>query len=112
VRRVPTLKKLALGCFIALSTLTVAATAEEMTGYISDAHCGAKHSTVSEKNTKCVKDMCIKGGADPVLVSSGKVVKFDGDSKDKAKEYAGQNVKIDGTMEGDTLKISSISAAQ
>jgi hypothetical protein len=56
--------------------------------------------------------MCIKGGADPVLVSEGKVMKFDDESKEKAKEFAGDNVKIDGTMDGDTIKVSSIQKAE
>ncbi len=106
------MKKLTFGCFLAVSVFSLAAAADQMTGYISDAHCGAKHSSPSAANTKCVKDMCINGGADPVLVSSGKVVKFDDGSKDKAKAFAGQNVTIDGTMDGDLLKVSSISEAK
>lgn len=92
---------------------TVSATfafAEDITGYVSDAHCGAKHSTVSAANSKCVAG-CLKGG-DPVLVSNGKVLTFDADSKEKAKAHAGENVKIDGSLEGDTVKISSISKAE
>jgi hypothetical protein len=54
----------------------------------------------------------MKKGADPVLVSEGKVVKFDDASKDKAKTFLGANVKIDGTMAGDTIKISSIEKAE
>jgi hypothetical protein len=106
------LKKFAFGCFLTFSVFSMFAAADQMTGYISDAHCGAKHSSPSAANTKCVKDMCINGGSDPVLVSDGKVVKFDADSKDKAKEFAGQNVTIDGSMAGDSLKITSISAAK
>ena len=106
------MKKLSLGCFLAVSMFSFAAAADQMTGYISDAHCGAKHSSPSAANTKCVKDMCINGGADPVLVSDNKVVKFDDDSKKKAIPYAGKNVSIDGTMDGDTLKINSIDEAK
>jgi hypothetical protein len=80
--------------------------AEEITGYISDSHCGAKHHEVSEANTKCVES-CLKNG-EPVLVVGDKVMKFDADSAVKAKEFAGQDVKIDGSMEGDTVKIASI----
>ena len=54
----------------------------------------------------------MKKGADPVLVSEGKVMKFDDESKAKAKAFLGDNVKIDGTMEGDTVKISSIQKAE
>ena len=85
--------------------------AEDISGYVSDAHCGAKHDAVSEANTKCVKG-CLKGGSDPVLVSNGKVMKFDADSKEKAMAHAGEMVKIDGSMEGDSVKINSIEAAK
>ena len=106
------MKKLALGSFLTVSIFSFAAAADQVTGYISDAHCGAKHHAVSAANTKCVKDMCINGGADPVLVSEGKVTKFDDASKEKAKAFAGKNVSIDGSMEGDTLKINTIDEAK
>jgi len=105
------MKKFVLATFLVASVGSVAAVADSMTGYISEAGCGAKHSTVSAKNTACV-EKCIKGGADPVLVSDGKVMKFDADSKEKAKAFAGQSVKIDGTMDGDVVKITSIDKAE
>jgi hypothetical protein len=55
--------------------------------------------------------MCIKGGADPVFVHEGKVLKFDADSKEKAKSFAGKEVKIDGSLSGDTVTITSISGS-
>lgn len=85
--------------------------AEQITGYVSESHCGAKHHEVSDANTKCI-NVCLKGGSDPVLVKDGNVMTFDGDSKDKAKAFAGQNVTIDGSMEGTVVKISSIEKAQ
>jgi hypothetical protein len=105
------MKKLLVGSLLGLGLCAFTVSAEEITGYISDAHCGAKHHEVSEKNTKCVKDMCIKGGADPVLVSNGKVMKFDSASKEKATALAGENVKISGTVDGDTIKVDSIDKA-
>ncbi len=104
------MKKLFLASILAASLCSFAASAEEMNGYISDAHCGKGHSSPSEKNTACV-NKCLGGGSDPVLVSNGKVMKFDADSKEKAKALAGENVKIDGTMDGDTIKINSIEKA-
>ncbi len=102
--------------FVSASLMTAALcatgmVAEDLSGYISDAHCGAKHEKVSAANTKCVVDTCIKGGAAPVLVRDGKVMKFDAASRDKAVAHAGENVKIDGTVEGDTIKINSIDKA-
>lgn len=106
------MKKLVLASFLTVSLGSVAAFADAFSGYISDAHCGAKHSSVSAANTKCVVDMCIKGGSAPVLVSDGKVIKFDDDSATKAKAFAGQMVKIDGSMDGDVLKVTSIDKAE
>jgi hypothetical protein len=105
------MKKFVLATFLVASVGSVAALADQLTGYVSESGCGAKHSTVSAANTKCV-EACIKKGSDPVLVSEGKVMKFDADSKEKAKAFAGQNVKIDGSMDGDVIKISSIDKAE
>ena len=105
------MKKLVLSFTLAATMLPAALLADQITGYISEAHCGAKHDSVSAANTQCING-CLKGGSDPVLVSNGKVMKFDADSKGKAKAYAGQNVKIDGRMDGDTVKINSISKAE
>jgi hypothetical protein len=105
------MKKFVLATFLVASVGSVAAVADQMTGYISESGCGAKHSAVSAANTKCV-EACIKKGSDPVLVSEGKVMKFDADSKEKAKAFAGQSVKIDGTMDGDLVKITSIDKAE
>ncbi len=86
------MKKLVIASLFVASLGSAAAMAEELTGYISDSHCGAKHHEVSEANTKCVTG-CLKGG-DPVLVVGDKVMKFDADSAAKAKEFGGQNVKM------------------
>ena len=101
------MKKYVILCAMATSL----AAAAELTGVISDAHCGAKHNTVSEANAKCV-NACLKGGAAPVLVSGDKVYKLDAGSVDKAKAFAGQSVKVDGSVEGDTVTVSSIEAAK
>ena len=87
------------------------ASGEEVTGYVSEAHCGAKHSSVSEANSKCIAG-CLKGGADPVLVKDGKVLTFDADSKEKAKAFAGQSVKVNGSVEGNVIKADSITKAE
>ncbi|SRR5579875_1713916 len=105
------MKKLVLSCALAMAFAPAALLADEITGYVSDAHCGAAHNAPSEANTKCI-NTCLKKGSDPVLVSNGKVLKFDSSSKDKAKAYAGENVRIDGTVDGDTVKINSIDKAQ
>jgi hypothetical protein len=104
------MKKLVFASLMAVTLGSFAAMAEELTGYISDAHCGAKHHEVSEANSKCISG-CLKNGA-PVLVVGDKVMKFDADSAAKAKDFAGQNVKVMGKVDGDTVKIDSISKAE
>ena len=105
------MKKFVFACFATVSLCSFAAYAEQMSGYISDAHCGAAHDKVSAANTKCI-DACLKKGSDPVLVSDGKVMKFTSDSAEKARSFAGENVKIDGSMDGDLVKINSIEKAE
>lgn len=105
------MKKLIFASIMAASLGSFGAFADEMTGYISDAHCGAAHSSPSAANTACIKK-CLGGGSDPVLVSNGKVIKIDASSKDKAVAHAGENVTINGTMDGDSLKIDSIETAK
>ncbi len=105
------MRRLIMSCALAAALTPAAVFADEITGYISDAHCGAAHNAPSDASTQCI-DKCLKGGSDPVLVSNGKVMKFDADSKDKAKGFAGQNVRIDGSMDGGTVKINSIDAAK
>jgi hypothetical protein len=103
--------KLILGVIFAGCLFSAGAFAEQITGYISDAHCGAKHSTVSKANTQCI-DMCLKGGSEPVLVRNGQVLKFASDSQKEAAAHAGQDVTINGTITDDTVTISSIKKAK
>ena len=105
------MKRFLLSFGLATALLPATTLADEITGYISDAHCKAAHNSPSEANTACI-NKCLKSGSEPVLVNNGKVLNFDADSKEKAKAYAGENVKIDGSMYGDTVKINSISKEQ
>ncbi len=104
------MKKMVFGTFLAMSLCSVMAFADEWTGYISDAHCGAAHDKVSEANTKCISG-CMKKGGDPVFVYQGKVLKFDADSAAKVKAFAAEEVKINGTLNGDTVTVTSIEKA-
>ncbi len=105
------MKKILFASVLAASLCSFGAFADTLTGYVSESHCGAAHKSESAANTACVKK-CLQGGTDPVLVSDGKVMKFDADSKAKAVAFAGENVKIDGTVDGDVIKITSIDKAK
>jgi hypothetical protein len=105
------MKKLVLGLTLAASVFSLSAFADEMTGFISDSMCAAKHVGATAKDSACAK-ACVKKGSDAVFLTEGKVVKIAPDSMAQAKEHAGESVKIDGTMNGDTVTISSIEAAK
>ena len=92
------------------SFFAVSAMAEEWTGFVADAQC--KHAGTTEKDIACTKACIQKKGIDPVLMSDGKVLMFDADSKEKAKEMAGEKVTIDGSLSGETITISSIKKAE
>jgi hypothetical protein len=105
------MKKVVLASALSVSLCSFGAFADSLSGYISDAKCGASHAAVSDSNSKCVSG-CIKKGADPVLVSDGKVYKFDDASKEKAKALAGQSVTVEGSVSGDTVTATSVAATK
>jgi hypothetical protein len=98
-------KTLSVAGFLALGIAGISAqSTTTINGFVSDQNCGAKHD--SESDLKCVSS-CIKRGADPVLVSDGKVYKIKGDV-DAVKGVAGQSVTITGTVDGDTITVTSV----
>src|SRR5215210_7321637 len=95
------MKKYLLMLFLFTSITTSFANEEKWTGYISDSKCGAKGN--NEGHASCAVK-CIKAGASPVLVVDDKVYKIDNPSK--VSEYIGKKVTVEGTMNGDTIKVS------
>jgi hypothetical protein len=79
---------------------------ETIVGYISDDHCGSKHQDGSEKSKSCVLG-CIKRGAKFVLVNDN-VYELDQTGQDKASELAGEQVKVTGSVSGESISVTSI----
>jgi hypothetical protein len=82
-----------------------------LVGYISDNHCGLKHMDGMESDKACVL-MCVANGkfvlADRV---HKKVYQLDKVGQDKAREFAGERVKITGRITGKTIRVVTIEAA-
>jgi hypothetical protein len=76
-----------------------------LTGWIADSKCGAKaaHDGARECTIKCAKE-----GAKYVFVNDADKEVYVVDAQDKVADHAGHHVKVSGTVEGDTLKLSSI----
>ena len=76
---------------------------KNITGVVSDSHCGLKHSTAG--NAGCVEH-CVSGGATYVLVSNGKVYQLD--AQDKFKGLGGKEVTVTGKLKGTNITVSSV----
>jgi len=70
-----------------------------LVGVMSDSHCGLKHAQAGPDAAKCVI-ACASKDADYVLVSEGKIYKFE-TKDDFYKNFAGKNVEVVGTLNGD-----------
>lgn len=82
--------------------------AEDVTGFIGDSMCGAKHKGATAADAKCASG-CIKKGDKAVLVTSdGKVYKIDDASQAKVAKFVGKTATLSGNVSGDTISVDSV----
>jgi hypothetical protein len=96
---------------LALMAASVLAAADgSWTGWISDDLCGAKNAQEggAECTSKCVKEH----GAKYVFVNDADKKVYMIDAQDKVAAHAGHHVVVKGTVDGDTLKLTSIEMAK
>ena len=103
---------LAVGTLLAVPA-AIAASPQTFTGTVSDAMCGAKHM-MEGKGADCLR-ACVKQGSKYALAVGDKVYTLD--SKDKATldqldKLADQKAKVKGTVDGDTIDVTSVAAAK
>ena len=80
-------------------------------GYISDSSCGLKHMAGMGDDKSCTL-MCLKNGKFVLADRDHKVVySLDKTGQEKAREFAGQKVKVTGRIRGKTIRVSMIEAA-
>lgn len=113
------LRKLTLALLVLATALAAPASGnaqkgsreKTVVGYISDNHCGLKHMDGMESDKACVL-MCVANGKF-VLADRDhkKVYQLDDVGQDKAREFAGQKVKIRGRVTGKTIRVIAIEAA-
>ena len=106
---------LALGTILTAAFIVAARTNNTLTtettfvGYISDSTCGLKHMSGMGDDKSCTlacKTKLVLADRD-----HKKVYQLDQAGQDKAKEFAGQKVKVTGTLNGKTIRVTSIEAA-
>lgn len=80
------------------------------TGNISDSACGLHH-TMGGGAKQCTLE-CINMGAKFVLADDAHHKVYGLSDQAKAKPFAGQDVKVTGTLDHDTIQVATITAAK
>jgi len=79
-------------------------------GEISDSMCGLKHMMPGDAKSCTLK--CVEGGSKFVLADTAHGKVYELSDQDKPKDFAGQKVKVTGSLSGKTINVVSIEAAQ
>ena len=98
------MKKLLLSLAMLFSVAAFAGDKGKWTGYISDAHCGAKGNNPG--HAECAKK-CVKEGYAPVFVVGDKVYAIH--NPEKVDNFIGDKVTIKGTLTDGSIDIKKIS---
>ena len=85
-------------------------TGTNLTGVVSDAACGAKHSMSTMSAADCTR-MCVKAGQGFALVVGDKVYSLREDSAELDK-YAAQKITVKGKLKGNTVAVDSVGPAK
>src|ERR1022692_1720245 len=91
-----------------------AGSAQTLTGRVSDAMCGAKHTEGGIAPAACVR-VCVQKGAKYALVVGDKVYTLDTSDQaalDKLSSLAWEQAKVTGAANGDTISVKSVTAAK
>ncbi len=98
-----------LGALAIPAAMQMHAATQTIEGLVSDTMCGSKHMMPGKPDAECVK-ACVKAGSDYALVVGGKVYTLAGKPQVIAP-FAGKKVKVEGTVKGNTLTVTSIHEA-
>jgi hypothetical protein len=83
---------------------------QTMTGVVSNTHCGLKHNAPAADAAGCVKS-CVGRGASYALVVGDKIYTLDG-GKVELEKLAGLKASVTGHVDGTTVHVSKVAAAQ
>jgi hypothetical protein len=83
------------------------ATEQTFLGMITDAQCGARHNRYSGKRPADCARMCVRNGSKYLLINGDQKNILQG-SEPAIDHLAGQRATVTGTLNGDTIKVSSV----
>jgi len=99
----------ALASFLIGSTALMSAqSTQSISGMVTDSMCGAHHMMKNVSDAQCTRE-CVKNGSAFTLVSGGKLYTLKGD-KAMFDKWAGQNVTIQGKVDGTAITVETMSA--
>src|SRR6266496_5160550 len=109
------LKMAFLVAALAISTTAAfgAGKSQTFTGEVSDSMCGAKHM-MAGKPGECAR-ACVGKGSSYALVVGEKVYSLhaqDKSAQEELNKLAGEQAKVTGTAEGDTIEVNKVAAAK
>jgi hypothetical protein len=79
-------------------------------GMVTDTHCGARHEAAIGKNASDCTRACVHAGSQFALVNGDKIYVLSG-NLEMLKHSAGHRSKIVGSLNGDTIAVSSVNAS-
>src|SRR5438105_8654333 len=92
-------------CFFAITAFA----ADTMTGWVTDQKCGAR--VANAKGADCAKK-CVQAGQPAVFVADKDQTVLPIDNQDKIKEFAGEHVKVTGTVADNKLHVENVEKAE
>jgi hypothetical protein len=97
----------ALVVFLAFSFTLADAQDQVWVGYVTDTHCGTNCQVTKNMtpDLRCIR-RCVKEGSKYGLWSGSKVYLLEPQAK--ALRFAAKNVKVTGTISGDTIRVATI----
>jgi hypothetical protein len=96
-----------------LATTALAAKAQTFTGTVTDAMCGAAHMMEGDP-AACLRT-CVNKGSRYALVVGDKVYTIDSSNPatlDALAKLGAQKATVKGTVDGDTITVTSVTAAK
>lgn len=107
------MKKLsAVGCLVALSFVAAFAQQRTFVGKIGDSQCGLKHPMGMGSDKECTLK-CVQAGGKFILADLKNNTVYQLDDQKTPEKFAGQMVKVTGTLDRKTktIKVTSIEPA-
>jgi len=98
---------------IAATIAFAAGKPQTFTGEVSDSMCGAKHM-MAGKSGECAR-ACVGKGSSYALVVGDKLYALhaqDKSAQEELNKLAGEQAKVTGTADGDTIEVSKVAAAK